>query len=107
MRRLKLEDSSRGREPLRLTPLPTRRQPRKWDSEPLTSGQIKKLMDMTTMVTGSLGMTGYPIATLLAALVIITIQVGVVQGKAYWTFVPSQPMMHPITLVEPPCIYLY
>jgi hypothetical protein len=34
---------------------------------------------------------------LLAALVIITIQVGAVQGNAYWTFMSSPPMVHPIT----------
>jgi hypothetical protein len=30
-------------------------------------------------------------------LVIITIQVGVVQGDAYQTFMPNSPMVHPIT----------
>jgi hypothetical protein len=49
------------------------------------------------MVTGNLGMAGNPTATLLVALVIITIQVGVVQGDAYWTFMPNLPMVHPIT----------
>jgi hypothetical protein len=44
-----------------------------------------------------LGMTGNPTATLLVALVIITIQVGVVQGNAYWTFMLNLPMVHPIT----------
>jgi hypothetical protein len=34
---------------------------------------------------------------LLAALVIITILVSVVQGNAYWTFMPSLPVVHPIT----------
>jgi hypothetical protein len=67
------------------------------DSKPPTWGQIKKLMDMAMMVTGSLGMAGNPTATLLMALVIITIQVGVVQGHAYWTFMPNLPVVHPIT----------
>jgi hypothetical protein len=58
---------------------------------------MKKLMDMMMMVTGSLGMAGNSTATLLAALVIITIQVGVVQGDAHWTFMPHLPMVHPIT----------
>jgi hypothetical protein len=49
------------------------------------------------MVTNSLGMAGNPIVTLLVALVIITIQVGVVQGNAYWTFMSNLPIMHPIT----------
>jgi hypothetical protein len=104
MRRLRLEDFLRDREPLRLTPLLTRRQPRQrplvrktQDSEPPTWGQNEKLMDMVTMVTGSLGMAGNPTATLLVALVIITIQVGVVQGAAYWTFTPNPPMVHPVT----------
>jgi Na+/H+ antiporter NhaC len=34
---------------------------------------------------------------MLIALVIITIQVAVVQGNAYWTFMSSLPMVHPIT----------
>jgi hypothetical protein len=104
MRRLSLEDSPQDRKPLRLTPPPTRGQPKKWllvrqtqDNEPPTWGQIKKLMDMAMMVTGSLGMTGNPTATLLVALVIIIIQVGVVRGDAYWTFMPNLPMVHPIT----------
>jgi hypothetical protein len=67
------------------------------DGEPPTWGQIKKLMDMVMMVTSNLGMAGNPIATLLAALFIITIQVGVVQGDAYWTFIPSLQTVHPIT----------
>jgi hypothetical protein len=53
MRRLSLEDSPRNRELLRLTPPPTRGQPRKWplvrqtqDSEPSTWDQIKTLIDM-------------------------------------------------------------
>jgi hypothetical protein len=50
-------------------------------------------MEMTMMVTGNLGMAGNPTATLLAMLVIITIQV----GDAYWTFMPNLPMVHPIT----------
>jgi hypothetical protein len=104
MRRLRLEDSPQDRELLRLTPQLTRGQPRKWplarqmqDSESPTWGQIKILMDMVTMVTSSLGMTGNPTATLLAPLVIITIQVGVVQGDAYWTFMPNLPMVHAMT----------
>jgi hypothetical protein len=104
MRRLRLEDSALDREPLRLTPPLTRGQPRRWllvrqtqDSEPPTWGQIKKLMDIAMMVTSSLRMVGNPTATLLAALVIITIQVGVVQGDAYWTFMPNLPLVHPIT----------
>jgi hypothetical protein len=52
---------------------------------------------MVTMVTSSLRMAGNHTATLLVALVIITIQVGVVQGDAYWTFMPNLPMVHPIT----------
>jgi hypothetical protein len=54
-----------------------------WDSEPPTWGQIKKLMDMVTMVTSSLGMAENPTVTLLVTLVMITIQVGVVQSNAY------------------------
>jgi hypothetical protein len=42
-------------------------------------------------------MAGIPTAILVAALVIITMQVGVVQGDAYWTFMPNLPMVHPIT----------
>jgi hypothetical protein len=68
-----------------------------WDSKPPTWGQIKKLMDMVTMVTSSLGMAGNPMGTLLETLVIITIQVGVAQGDAYWTFLPNLPMVHAIT----------
>jgi hypothetical protein len=104
IRRLSLEDLSQDRETLRLTLPPTRGQPRKWllvrqmqDSEPPIWGQIKKLMDMVTMVTGSLGMTGNPTSTLLVALVIITIQVCVVQGDAYWSFMPNPQMVQPIT----------
>jgi hypothetical protein len=92
MRSLSLEDSPQDKELLRLTPPLTRGWPRKWplerqmwDSEPPISGQIKKLMDMATMVTSSLGMAGIPTATLLAVLVIITIQMGVIQGDTYWT----------------------
>jgi hypothetical protein len=58
---------------------------------------MKKLMDMMTMVTSNLGMTGNPTTTLLATLVIITIQVGVVQGDAHWTFMPNLPIVHPTT----------
>jgi hypothetical protein len=47
------------------------------------------------MVTGNLGMAGNPTATLLAALVIITIQVGAVQGNTSYH------------LAESPCSYLY
>jgi hypothetical protein len=101
MRRLRLEDSPRDRELLRLIPPLTRGRPRRrppvrqtWDTQPPTWGLIKKLMDMMTMVTSNLGMAGNPTATLLAALVIITIQVGVVQGDAHWTFMPSLPMVH-------------
>jgi predicted ABC-type sugar transport system permease subunit len=47
-------------------------------------------MDIVMMVTGSLGMVGNPTATLLGALVISTIQVGIVQGDAYWTFPTCQ-----------------
>jgi hypothetical protein len=97
MRRLSLEDSPQDREPLRLTPPLIRGRPRKWplprqmqDSEPPTWGQIKKLIDMATMVNGTLGMAGNPTATLLVALVIITIQVGVLDF-------PNLPMVHPIT----------
>jgi hypothetical protein len=104
MRRLRLEEMPRDREPLRLIPPSTRGQPRRrlparqiQNSVPPTWGQIKDLMDMTMMVTGNLGMDGNPTATLLVALVIITIQVGVVQGDAYWTFMPNLPMVHPIT----------
>jgi hypothetical protein len=85
MRRLRLEDLPQDKEPLRLTPPLTRKWPRKLvlarqtqDSKPPTWGQIKKLMDMVTMVTCSLRMAGNPTATLLVALVIITIQGGVV-----------------------------
>jgi hypothetical protein len=49
------------------------------------------------MLTGNLEVTGNPTATLLAALVIITIQVDIVQGDAYWTFMPKPPIVHPIT----------
>jgi hypothetical protein len=73
-------------------------------SEPPTWGQIKKLVDMVTIVIGSLGMAGNPTATLLVTSVIITIQVDIVQGEAYWTFMSNSPSYH---LVEPPCIYLY
>jgi hypothetical protein len=67
---------------------------------------MKKLKDMTKMVTSILGMAGNPTATLLMALVIITIKVCVVQGNAYLIFMLNQPMVCPITL-EPPCIYFY
>jgi hypothetical protein len=68
---------------------------------------MKKLKDMTmTTVTSNLGMAGNPTAISLVALVIITIQVGVVQGNAYWTFILHLPMVHPITL-EQLCIYFY
>jgi hypothetical protein len=104
MRRLRLEDSPWDRELLRLTLPLSRWWSRKWllvrqtwDSEPPNWSQIKKLMDMVTMVTSSLGMTGNPTATLLAALFIITIQMSVVQGNAYWTLMSSLPMVHPIT----------
>jgi hypothetical protein len=80
MRRLKLEDSPLGRELLKLTPQPIGWQPRKrllarqtQNSEPPTWDQIKKLMDIVMTVTGSLGIAGNPTATLLVALVIITI----------------------------------
>jgi hypothetical protein len=53
-------------------------------------------MDMMTMVTGKLGVAGNPTATLLVALVIFTIQVGVVQGNANWTFMPNLTMVHRI-----------
>jgi hypothetical protein len=103
-RRLRLKDSPWDKEKLRLTPLLTRGQPRKWplarqtlNSEPPIWGQIKKLMDMAMMITGSLGMAGNPTATLLVAFVIMTIQVGVVQGDAYWNFMPNLPIVHPIT----------
>jgi hypothetical protein len=66
------------------------------DSEPPTWGQIKKLMDMVTMVTGSLSIAGNPTATFLVALVIITIQVGVFQGDEHWTFMLGPPMIHTI-----------
>jgi hypothetical protein len=46
-------------------------------------------MDMAMMVNGILGMAGNPATTLLAALVIITIQVGIIQGNAHWTFMPN------------------
>jgi hypothetical protein len=104
MRRLRLKDFPWDREPLRLISPAIRGQPRKWqlvrqmqDSEPPTWSQIETLMDMVMMVTSSLGMAGNPTATLLAALVIITIQVGVVQGDAYWTFMPNLPMVHAMT----------
>jgi hypothetical protein len=58
---------------------------------------MKKLKDMTKMVTSFLGMAGNPTATLLVALVIITIKVCVVQGNTYWTFILNMPMRHPIT----------
>jgi hypothetical protein len=68
-----------------------------WDSDPPTWCQIKKLMDMAMMVTSNLRMAGNSTATLLAALVIITIQVCAVQSYAHWTFMPDLPMVHPIT----------
>jgi hypothetical protein len=43
-------------------------------------------MDMMMMVTSNLGMAGNPSATFLVALVISTIQVGIVQGDVYWNF---------------------
>jgi hypothetical protein len=64
---------------------------------PTILGQIEKLIVKVMMLTGSLGIAGNPTATLMVALVIITIQVGVVQGDAYWTFMPNLPMVHPIT----------
>jgi hypothetical protein len=104
MRRLRLEDSLQDSEPLRLTPPLTGRWPRKQplvtemgESEPPTWGQIKKLMDMVMMVISSLELAGSPTATLLVALVIITIQMGVVQGDAHWTFMPNSPMVHSIS----------
>jgi hypothetical protein len=39
-------------------------------------------------------MAGNPTATLLVALVMITIQMGSVQGDAYWTFMPSPLIVH-------------
>jgi hypothetical protein len=66
------------------------------NSKPPTWGQIKKQMDMM-MVTDNLEMAGNPTATLLVALAIITIQVGDVWDDAYWTFMPSPPVVHPIT----------
>jgi hypothetical protein len=104
MRRLRLKDLPCDRESLRLISPSITGQPRKWqlvgqmkDSEPPTWGQIEKLMDMAMMVTSSLRMAGNPTATFLAALVIITIKVCVVQGYAYWTFMPNPQMVHPIT----------
>jgi hypothetical protein len=104
MRRLTLEDSPQDRELLRLIPPQTRGQPRRWppvrqtqDSEPPTWGQIKKLMDMAMMVASNLGMAGNLTVTLLVTLVIITMQVSAVQGDAYWTFMPTLSMVHPIT----------
>jgi hypothetical protein len=44
---------------------------------------MKTVKDITMTVTSNLGMPGNSTATLLVALVIITIQVGVVQGDAY------------------------
>jgi hypothetical protein len=92
MRRLRLQYSHWDRELLRLIPPLIRGRPRRrplarkmW---PPTWGQIKNMM---TIVTGNLGMARNPTTTLLAALVIITIQVGVVQGDAYWTFMLSLP----------------
>jgi hypothetical protein len=41
---------------------------------------------MKMMVTSNLGMGGNPTATLLVVLVIITIQVGAVQGEVHRTF---------------------
>jgi hypothetical protein len=64
---------------------------------PTILGQIEKLIVKVMMLTGSLGIAGNPTATLMVALVIITIQVGVVQSDAYWTFKPILPIMHPIT----------
>jgi hypothetical protein len=85
MRRLRLKDSPWDRELMRLSPPLTRGWPRKWllvrqmqDSVPPIWGQIKELMDMVTMATGSLRLAGKPTVTLLEALVIITVQVGVV-----------------------------
>jgi predicted RND superfamily exporter protein len=62
-----------------------------------TWGQIKELMDMMTMVTSNMGMARNPTATLLVALVIITIQMGASQRDAHWTIMPKLPMVHPIT----------
>jgi hypothetical protein len=56
--------------------------------------QTSAPIDMVTMVTGSLGMAGNPTAILLAGLVIITIQVDIVQGDAYWTLIPNLPVVH-------------
>jgi predicted RND superfamily exporter protein len=53
-------------------------------------------MDMVTMVTANLGMVEDLTTTLLVTLVMIIIQVGVVQGDAYWTFMPILPMVHPV-----------
>jgi hypothetical protein len=54
-------------------------------------------MDMEVVATGSLGMAGNATATLLVALIIIIIQVGVVQEDAYWAFMPNPLMVRPIT----------
>jgi hypothetical protein len=104
MRRLRLEDFPWDMEPLRLIPPLTRGWPRRrplarqtWNSKPPTWGQIKRPMDMVIMVAHNVGMTGNPVATLLAALVIIIIRVGAVQGDAYWTFMSKPPVVHPVT----------
>jgi hypothetical protein len=116
MRRLRLEDSpALGQGALRLTLPLTRGWPRKWplvremwDSEPPTWGQIKKLMDMVMTVTSSLGMAENPIATLLVALVIITIQLSIVQGGWCILDFHAQPVNGAsYHLAEPPYTYLY
>jgi hypothetical protein len=77
------------------------------DSEPTTWCQIKKLMDMAMMVTDSLGIAGNPTGTLLSALVVITVQVGIVQGNVYWTIHVQSTNDASYYLVETSCIYLY
>lgn len=89
------------RSPRRRPPAQTSRR-----ATPPTWGQIKRLMQMSEEGARGLGLGNNPAAIFLMCLVIISIQVSPVRGKAYWTYGPM-PLLFQLVVWSHPSISNY
>lgn len=98
VKRLRLEPTEKPKVwPLKPVERSPRRRPPAQTSRratPPTWGQIKRLMQMSEEGARGLGLGNNPAAIFLMCLVIISIQVSPVRGKAYWTYAPRPPLFH-------------
>lgn len=62
-----------------------------------TWGQLKRLILKGEEMVRRQDLTLTPDKLFLVMLAIVAIQVGIVQGEAYWTFHPNPPVLHTVT----------